>query len=392
MGSSLRQWQQSVIRNAMAKYRENLNNYYIQNKAVVCTSGGIAYSLMSPPLGSPAARRRVRRIMDDIVAGSHGDGAIEQLKWAGGTPHFFTMAVTYECQCDCAHCSAYSYRRKVREAKSQLTLEEMKGAIQDAISLGSTCIILSGGEPLLHKDICELIRVVLRHEAIVIMFTNGEYLDEALVQALKEAGLFGVFVSLDYPDAKRHDANRRREGLYEKAVKGLRICQEAGILTGVSTFATREKIASGELDEMVELAKSLGVLELFVFDIIATGKLRDYRDDMLGPAEASTLREFRQRYNFKSSYPRIIHQTMFTSITYPCAAEGCPGGIAQMHLRGNGDVTPCDFTPRSFGNIRERKLEDIWFGMCRSEVYSKPSPGCRLADPSLQDYLMDSGT
>jgi MoaA/NifB/PqqE/SkfB family radical SAM enzyme len=268
----------------------------------------------------------------------------------------------------------------------------MKGAIRDAVSLGCTCIILSGGEPLLRKDICELVRVVLRHEAVVIVFTNGEYLNEALVQALKEAGLFGVFVSLDYPDASRHDANRKRKGLYEKAVQGLRLCQEAGILTGISTFASREKIANGELNEMVELAKNLGVLELFVFDIIATGRLRGYKSDMLGPTEASTLREFRQRYNFKSSYPRIIHQTMFTSMTYPCAAEGCPGGIAQMHLRGNGDVTPCDFTPRSFGNIRERTLEDIWLGMCTSEVYSKPSPGCRLADPRLQDYLMGSET
>ena len=391
MAGSLKQWQNSVIRNGIMRYRENLQNYYIQNKSVVETASGTAFSLLSPPLGSPAARRRVRRIMDDMTVATNGGNSSPTMKWVGRTPHFVTIAVTYRCQCDCAHCSAYIYRRQVEQAHSQLSTAEMKSVIQDALALGSTCIILTGGEPLLMKNIRELIEVVPRSEGIVTIFTNGECLSKPLVRELKDAGLFGVFVSLDYPDAERHDTNRKRPGLFEKAVSGIRLCQEAGIVTGISTFATRQKIASGELDTMMEQARNLGVLELFVFDLIATGRLKDQKENMLGPSQVSALREFRNRYNLKSSYPRIIHQTMFTSMTHPCAAEGCPGGTAQMHLRGNGDVTPCDFTPLSFGNIRQRSLREIWFDMCTSDIYSKPSAGCRLADPAFQDRLMRSG-
>jgi len=224
MAGSLKQWQNSVIRNGIMRYRENLQNYYIQNKSVVETASGTAFSLLSPPLGSPAARRRVRRIMDDMTVATNGGNSSPTMKWVGRTPHFVTIAVTYRCQCDCAHCSAYIYRRQVEQAHSQLSTAEMKSVIQDALALGSTCIILTGGEPLLMKNIRELIEVVPRSEGIVTIFTNGECLSKPLVRELKDAGLFGVFVSLDYPDAERHDTNRKRPGLFEKAVSGIRLC------------------------------------------------------------------------------------------------------------------------------------------------------------------------
>jgi len=62
MESSLQKWQRSMIRNNIEKYREALENYYIKNKRIVEVSSGKAFSLLSPPLGSPAARRRIRFI------------------------------------------------------------------------------------------------------------------------------------------------------------------------------------------------------------------------------------------------------------------------------------------------------------------------------------------
>ncbi len=80
---------------------------------------------------------------------------------------------------------------------------------------------------------------------------------------------------------------------------------------------------------------------------------------------------------------RIVHQTMFASIAYPCVAEGCPAAMVQMHLRANGDVSPCDFTPHSFGNIRRQSLGDIWVAMTKSPLYAVPSARCRLSRPAF---------
>jgi len=193
--------------------------------------------------------------------------------------------------------------------------------------------------------------------------------------------VFGVFVSLDHADPELHDSHRQRPGLAEKAYRGLRLCQDAGILTGISTYATKEKIRNGELDAMMDLARSLGVLEVFLFDVIPTGRLSAQHECMLSDEDARHIVDFRAKYTQKPDYPRIIHQTMFSSIAYPCVAEGCPAGTVQVHLRANGDVCPCDFTPYSFGNIRKQPLKEIWSRCRRMRCLPGPRRGAACRSP-----------
>jgi MoaA/NifB/PqqE/SkfB family radical SAM enzyme len=293
------------------------------------------------------------------------------------------MAVTYNCQCDCLHCSAVDYQEKTRREASALSFVELKGAIEQTVDLGTTCVVLTGGEPLLYEKIYDLIGSVDKNRSVCTIFTNGEFLLEHTVARLKQAGVFGVFVSLDHSDPEEHNINRQRPGLAEKAYRGLRLCQEAGILTGVSTYATKEKIQSGELDAMMNLARDLNVLEVFLFDVIPTGRLAAQHECMLSDADASHIVDFRAKYTAMPEFPRIIHQTMFSSIAYPCVAEGCPAGMVQVHLRANGDVSPCDFTPYSFGNIRQKSLKEIWESMSGHSLYRDPSARCRLSKPDF---------
>ncbi len=388
MRGNLQKWQRSIIRNNMDKYRQALENYYIKDKPLtVLENGHKAFSLLSPPLGSAAARRRIRLILNNIVDENtqvEKDGTVI---WGARTPHFMTMTVTYRCQCNCQHCSAAVYAEEVNRTHTALSEDELKDAIRQTVDLGTTCVIFTGGEPLLYEPIYDLIATVDKSKSIATLFTNGEHLNEAALKKLKAAGLFGIFVSLDHSHKDRHDENRKRPGLYEKALGGIRLCQSFGILPGISTFVTKEKIVSGELDAMMELGKEAGAVEVFLFDVIATGKLDGQNEQMLCDTEIDHIREFRKKYNTRPQYPRIIHQTMFTSIAYPCAAEGCPAGVAQMHLRGNGDITPCDFTPLSFGNIRTESLSGIWQRMTHSKMYAQSAKKCRLSDPAMWDKI-----
>jgi len=378
MSSQLQSWQRSAIRNSMERYRRAQEDYYAGAKPLVEVDGYKAFSLVSPPLGSPATRRRVRRIMENMVASGNAGAAV-----AARTPHVATIAVTYNCQCDCGHCSAVDYQRETARNGHGLTYEELKRAIEQTVELGTTCVILTGGEPLLFPKICDLIQAVDRTQSVCTIFSNGELLTEKMVARLKPAGLYGVFVSLDHADAARHDENRARPGLFAKAVRGLELCRQSGILTGISTYATREKIQSGELDAMMDVARELRVLEVFLFDVIPTGRLSEHRECLLTDEEATQIIDFRKKYAEKPDYPRIVHQTMFASIAYPCVAEGCPAAMVQLHLRANGDVSPCDFTPHSFGNIRTRPLREIWESMAASALYEQPSARCRLSRPDF---------
>ena len=379
MTTNLQSWQRSTIRNQMARYRRAQEDYYVSGKPLVTLEDGAqAFSLVSPPLGSPAARRRVRRIVDTMA---HTGASSQPL--AIRTPHVVTVAVTYACQCACAHCSAVDYQQDTSRTGTSLTTVELTDAIAQAVDLGATCVILTGGEPLLFGGLRDVIASVDRSRSVCTIFTNGEFLVEGTVAELKAAGLYGVFVSLDDADAARHDTHRGRPGLWEKATAGLQRCQQAGILTGISTYVTREKLVGGEMDRMMDVARALGVLEVFLFDVIPTGRLSGQRDCLLSDREAEQIVEFRRKYTSRPDYPRIVHQTMFASIAYPCVAEGCPAAMVQVHVRANGDVSPCDFTPCSFGNIREQPLKEIWDAMAASSLYARPSARCRLSRPDF---------
>ena len=390
MSTDLKAWQRSTIRNTMANYRRAQENYYISGKPLVeLEDGSKAFSLLSPPLGSLAARRRVKLIMENMLRANAAAPTPVQFAAAGRTPHVITMAVTYNCQCDCRHCSASDYQEKTRREGTALLLDELKGAIDQTLALGTTCVVLTGGEPLLYEHIYDLIAAVDRSRSVCTLFTNGEFLREHSVERMKKAGVFGVFFSLDHSDAGQHDAHRQRPGLAEKACRGLRLCQQANILTGVSTYATKEKIECGELDAMMDLARDLGVLEVFLFDVIPTGRLAAQHECMLSEEDARYIVDFRAKYTALPEYPRIIHQTMFSSIAYPCVAEGCPAAMVQIHLRANGDVCPCDFTPYSFGNIRQQSLREIWESMSAHPLYAQPSARCRLSQETFWSKLSE---
>jgi MoaA/NifB/PqqE/SkfB family radical SAM enzyme len=380
-------WQRSAIRNTMQRYRQAQEDYYAGGKSLREVEGGYkCFSLVSPPMGSPATRRRIRMIADNMMQTSKA----ENISLAR-TPHVATVAVTYNCQCECAHCSAVDYRRKTANGGRGLQPHEYQQAINELVDMGTTCVILTGGEPVLYKKIYDLIASVDKARSVCTIFSNGEFLRESTVARLKAAGLYGVFVSLDFPDAAAHDENRGRPGLFAKAVHGLELCREAGILTGISTYVTREKMQNGELAAMMDLGRDLDVLEVFLFDLIPTGRLDGQRECLLTDEEAAQVIEFRRRYAEMPDYPRILHQTMFASIAYPCVAEGCPAAMVQLHLRANGDVSPCDFTPYSFGNIRRQSLREIWETMANNELYAKPSARCRLSQPAFWVKLDELG-
>jgi MoaA/NifB/PqqE/SkfB family radical SAM enzyme len=380
-------WQRKMVRSSMVQYRQALENYYIKGKQVIKTSDGqTAFSLLSPPIASSVAKRRIRLIMGNLLAQGNQDNA-KDITPLSRTPHFVTMAVTYDCQCGCTHCSATAYKDRTENSKEALNLAELKNAVAQVVKLGATCVVFTGGEPLLFKGIYDLIAAVDKQKAISTIFTNGEYLNQEAILRLKQAGLYGAFVSFDDYDAGRHDTNRKRKGIFNKAAEGIRLCQENGILTGISTYVTKEKLQNGGLDAMMELGKRLNVLEVFIFDVIPTGMLQEKYDLLLNTADFNQIKEFRAKYNTRNDYPRIIHQTMLTSIAYPCTGEGCPAGIAHLHLRANGDVSPCDFAPLSFGNLRSDSLEDVWRRMTTSKIYATPSPCCRLSDRSFWDNI-----
>jgi len=340
------------------------------NKVLATKRGGNVYTCFLPPLPSKAGvkdlgRKLLRKLLKMTI------------------PSTCTLSVTYACQAKCIHCSAaFNMKKKGKE----LDTEEFKRVIDQAIDLGVVNITLTGGEPLLRKDIFELIKHVNPDEANCMMFTNGEYLTEENCYKLAEAGLFSVMVSLDSYDPNIHDEYRQIPGLFDKALKGIERAKKAGILVGISTYATREEYYDGSFEKLLQLGKDIGVHEIVVFDPVPTGKLINQVDMILTDEEKEEIAKLTNEFRLRPGYPGVITQAWINGPK----GSGCFGGNEQFYMTSYGDICPCDFTPLSFGNVREDSLETIWNRMLSHPEYSSKCNHCRMQDLEFRRKYIDT--
>ena len=146
------------------------------------------------------------------------------------TPLFASYNVTGKCNMRCTFCEWW------KNDIPELSTKQALAAIDAVCSLGVPFFDLSGGEPLLRKDLVVLAKRVAAHGCLVSINTNGTLLDKNRVGEV--ADVFDtVVVSLDGPK-EFHDKIRGVPGTYEKAVNALELLKAKGVRTGVNSVAT----------------------------------------------------------------------------------------------------------------------------------------------------------
>jgi MoaA/NifB/PqqE/SkfB family radical SAM enzyme len=335
--------------------------------------GKIVPNTFAPPVGSRPQFRALRGLIKSHL-----------LPWR--VPIAMTFAVTYKCQCKCVHCSAGKHLRKdVKE----LTTKEAKKVIDDSQKLGITIMAFTGGEPLLREDIFELISHVDKRKTMPIMFTNGQFLTDENIDKLVEAGLYSIFVSIDSPIPEEHDNVRGMPGLFETAIKGLKKLKEKGVFVGLSSYAIRSNTEQGMYKKLHKFAQKLGVHNIILFDGVPTGNMLHNTDELLTWTLRDEIYEFSANIFKNKIVPPLSSQSWQNSIEANLAGIGCLAANIQYYVSAYGDVTPCDFTPISFGNIRNEPLKKIWIRMARHPAYNHRSTFCRMQHHRFRHFYID---
>ncbi|MFQ6096492.1 MAG: radical SAM/SPASM domain-containing protein [Armatimonadota bacterium] len=339
-------------------------------KVLAQRNGSNVYTLYQPPVPSEADVKLACNKLIELFTGKH---------W----PTTATLAITHRCQCRCEHCSASDY---MRCGVPEVTPEEMFSVLDQAQELGVVNIVFVGGEPLLHPRIYDYIKHVDYREARPMMFTNGWKLTDEVVEKLKDAGLYSLNVSIDSVDPNEHDRLRGLKGLWKRAMDGARRCLDAGLLVGVSTYATPQTLRDGRVEDLVLLVKEMGLHEITIFDTVPTGRLLHGAEDMLlTEDDKRALQELSQKYDKMPGLPGIKVQSWVNSDR----GFGCFAGYFQFYMTSGGEITPCDFTPLSFGNVKKEPLKDIWARMTSHEAYRDRCNHCRMQDPEFRAKYID---
>lgn len=343
-------------------------------KPIRIRDDGYVYSLHVPPVPSAAHARQLQSFLST---------------WLFRTkrPMAATLALTDECQCSCVHCSA-ALRPSDLPA---LTTAEWKRVIDDCLALGVQVVTFTGGEPLLSADLEELTASIPPHLAVVEFFSNGLALTAERARSLKAAGVYGVQLSLDSSNAERHDEMRGVEGSFLRVQRAAEAAAAAGLLVGISTYAGNGSVDERQLTGLAALAAEWGACEISVFDAIRTGRMLRAPYPLLDARHRRRLLlEARQVNRHHGRRLRVVTQSWTNSGLGFSPFLGCLAAHIQLHVSAQGEFMPCDFTPLSFGNVREQSVVELWAKESAHPAYRRHSVRCRMQDPEFRARYIDT--
>ena len=286
-------------------------------------------------------------------------------------PHTINLAITSNCPYSCPHCS-YGKRKK-----EDLTTNQILNLIREIKDLGTAILGITGGEPMLRLDLEEIISAA-SPELATIIYTTGYNFNKKRAEKLFKAGVGWIIVGVESTDNIIQDKVRGKKGSLQNGINAIKICKEVGIYTAINTIGTRERINNGELDRIYNLARSLDVGEMRLNFPTPTGRWVGCTDNILKTEELKLLKEFQIKYNKKRSGPIV------TNLAYIESEDimGCNCGYQCLFIDSAGEVCPCDLTPLSFGNIKDKPLNEIWLQMER--YFPQPRLNCLMREISSE--------
>ncbi|MFO8057675.1 MAG: GTP 3',8-cyclase MoaA [bacterium] len=173
------------------------------------------------------------------------------------------VSITDRCNLRCIYCMPPE-GIPLLPAEEILTFEEIERVVRVAVSAGVTKVRLTGGEPLVRKNVLELVRRMAAIPGIkeLPMTTNGVVL-EKMAGPLKEAGLHRVSVSLDTLKPDRYERMTRRPWLH-RVLDGVRAAKEAGLTPLKINAVVVPEENDGEVSDFVRLADREGLEVRFI--------------------------------------------------------------------------------------------------------------------------------
>jgi len=266
-------------------------------------------------------------------------------------PIVVSYEVTLSCNCNCRHCDLGG----IIEDEKQIKPEEYRDLTQRLKPLAAQ---ISGGEPLLRKDITAIVKAIKQSGVqYLILVTNGVLLTESNYLQLREAGVNQFSVSLDFPD-ERHDEFRRRPGLYKRLEQSLPRLAKLGFRDIILNTA----ITKANLREILPLAKKAAEWDVDI-SYSAYTALRTSNEDYCLKNEED-LGILRQAINeliiLKKQGTHLTNPELTLRDTLKFFEQGympnCKAGIRFLVVTPDGSLVPCSLHRTKY-DTREEMVE-----------------------------------
>jgi radical SAM protein with 4Fe4S-binding SPASM domain len=268
------------------------------------------------------------------------------------------LEIVAACNLTCTHCFAGVLPRN----HHPLTLPELDALFSDLARLGSFRLGLTGGEPLLRKDLFDVLDAATAHGLHPCLTTNGLLLTEDIARRLGERRLVWLNVSLEGPDAATNDAVRGA-GTFDAVVEKLRLLGRHARFTLAFTIT---RLNAHRVQECAALAHAVGAHTAVFRPLYPAGVALDHLDLM--PTFAQYTGALRELAGMDAPGADLRGLDPFGPETRAATqpqihtSHTCGAGNHVCSISVQGDVNPCSFLGAAFngGTIRETPFPVLW--------------------------------
>ncbi|WP_424211900.1 TIGR04053 family radical SAM/SPASM domain-containing protein [Streptomyces sp. BI20] len=320
-------------------------------------------------------------------------------------PFIVIWEATRACPLACLHCRA--------EAQTARDPQELDGAdarrVMDQIAAfgkPSPLFVITGGDPFQRADLTELVRYGTELGLRVAVSPSGTpTLTRENLEAVRDAGAVALSLSLDGPDAARHDAFRGVPGVFDWTLDGWRAARALGLKVQINTTVTRHSLP--DLADIAALVRREGAMLWSGFLLVPTG--RGEALDALGAEEIEDVLHFlydcgaviatktteghhfrrvtlqRTILDARGERPRLgpVYERLRERAAELGLFEGegravrrppmdVSSGRGFVFISHTGEVHPSGFLPISAGNVKNHPLTDIYRGSALFTTLRQP--------------------
>ncbi|MBF0410011.1 MAG: radical SAM protein [Candidatus Riflebacteria bacterium] len=297
-------------------------------------------------------------------------------------PLTVVFSITKACGYKCPHC----YQRN--DSGADLDMEVLKKSARQMSDVGVTMFDIEGGEPLLKFDrLVELLESFDGKRELWVN-TTGHLLTPEKAKKLKQAGVFGVMISLHTPDEKDYNEFTGMQDAFQIARNAAKMFNDVGITVVLNSCPSDELFENNGVERIMEIANSWDCSFVQVIHGKSAGAWLGKDDEMIRAHEKiKRLCDLHVQYNSPGKYADYTAASVQVFEESPNHFGCTAGGIDRFYLNANGEVQPCEFLNVSFGNVNNEDFMTI-FNRMRA-FFRKPGTKwlCATESKSIHEML-----
>jgi pyrroloquinoline quinone biosynthesis protein E len=303
-------------------------------------------------------------------------------------PLWILLELTHQCPLECPYC--YN-QMDFAKFDNKMKKEDWFRVMEEAREMGAVQIGFSGGEPLLNKDLPEIVKKASDLGFYTNLITSGVGGEPGIVQKLKDAGLKNVQIGIQSNKEEIVTLLTNNKTAFEQKKKFTKEVREAGMQIVVN--ATVHKYNIDHVDEIIDFADEMGAHYMEIANVQYYGWALENIDRLLPSKEQ--IKEAKRLTDIYRDNPDNKMKAFFVVPDYhEVRPKACMNGWASTFLTINpeGEALPCNMAntlPLQFPNVKEFSVQQIWdrsnsFNYFRGDDWM-PEP-CKSCPEKAQDF------